>query len=191
MLYINYKITLLLTVVLVLNAIIMVKTVSVKIKKAGSIREEVQNFFYEIINRSFGNFKFIKLQSNDKDILNEFSNASSTYAKVNITNQTLSQVPRLFLEAVSFGIIIFIITYLVYKYQDDVSSLLAMITMFILALYRLMPSLNRIMSSYNQILFYSKSLDIIHNDLMYDNEDLGDKKVLFQLNLKLILLVSQ
>lgn len=179
MLYVNYKITFLLTVILVLNAILMMKTVSRKIKKAGVIRAEVQKRFYEIINRSFGNFKLIKLQSNDKEILKDFGNASFKYAHANITSATLGHVPRLFLEAVGFGIIVFIITYLVWKYENNISNALAMISMFVLALYRLMPSVNRILSSYNQILFYHKSLDIVHSDLMYSIEDLGEEKVLF------------
>ena len=134
MIYVNYKITFLLTVVLGLNALLMVKTISKKIKKAGVIRAEVQKKFYEIINRSFGNFKLIKLQSNDKDILAEFGDASYTYAKANIQNATLGQVPRLFLEAVGFGIIVFIITYLVWKYNGNVSGALSIISMFVLAL---------------------------------------------------------
>jgi len=180
MLYVNYKITFLLTIVLVLNALLMVKTISVKIKKAGVIREEIQRRFYEIINRSFGNFKLIKLQSNDKSIVNDFWDASYTYAKSNITASTLKQMPRLFLEAMGFSIIIFIIIYLIWKYDGDISTVLSTITMFVLALYRLMPSANRIMSGYNSILFSHRSLDIIHNDLMYDNEDLGDKDISFK-----------
>ncbi|WP_373034048.1 ABC transporter transmembrane domain-containing protein, partial [Sulfurovum sp.] len=133
MLYINYKITFLLTVILVFNAMLMLKTVSRKIKKAGVIRAEVQKRFYEIINRSFGNFKLIKLQSNDKEILKDFGNASSKYAHANITSATLGHVPRLFLEAVGFGIIVFIITYLVWKYENNISNVLAMISMFVLA----------------------------------------------------------
>ncbi len=180
MLYVNWKITLLLTIVLVANALLMIKTVSMKIKEAGKIREKVQNKFFEIINRSFGNFKLIKLQSNDREMLKSFSKASSSYANANITNATLGQVPRLFLEAVGFGIIIFIITYLVWRYNGNVSGALAIISMFVLSLYRLMPSVNRIMASYNQILFYHKSLDIIHSDLMYDSEELGNENVSFQ-----------
>lgn len=180
MLYVNYKITFLLTVVLVLNAVLMIKTVSVKIKKAGAIRAQMQKRFFEIINRSFGNFKLIKLQSNDKEILKDFGDASFKFAQANITNTTLGHVPRLFLEAVGFGIIVFIITYLVWKYQHDISGVLGIISMFVLALYRLLPSVNRIMSSYNQILFNYRSLDIVHNDLMYDSEDLGEEKVSFK-----------
>ncbi len=48
-----------------------------------------------------------------QDILENFRDSSFRFAKANITNATLTQVPRLFLEAVGFGIIIFIITYLV------------------------------------------------------------------------------
>ena len=185
MIYVNYKITLLLTVVLVLNALLMLKTVSKKIKEAGIIRAEVQQKFYEIINRSFGNFKLIKLQSNDEKMLSEFGNASFSYAEANITNMTLGQVPRLFLEAVGFGIIVFIITYLIWKYESNISAVLSIISMFVLALYRLMPSVNRIMSSYNQILFYHKSLEIVHNDLMYDSESLGNQEVSFKENISL------
>lgn len=180
MLFVNYKITLLLTIVLLLNALIMIKTVSKKIEKAGVLRESFQKRFFEIINRSFGNFKLIKLQSNDNDVVEDFRGASYTYVKSNITNETLNQVPRLFLEAVGFGIIIFIITYLVWKYNSDVSNVLAIISMFVLALYRLMPSLNRIMTSYNTILFYKKSLEIIHSDLMYDSENLGHDVISFK-----------
>jgi ATP-binding cassette subfamily B protein len=179
MLYVNYKITFLLTAILFLNAILMIKTVSVKIKKAGVIRANMQKKFYEIINKSFGNFKLIKLNSNDKKMLDDFSKVSFEYANANITNLTLQQIPRLFLEAVGFGIIVFIITFLVWKYENSVANVLALISMFVLALYRLMPSINRIMGSYNQILFYHKALDIVHNDLLYDSENLGEDSISF------------
>ena len=185
MLYVNYKITLLLTVILVLNTILMLTTVSVKIKKAGKIRAELQEKFYEIVNRSFGNFKLIKLQSNNQDLLDNFGKSSFGFAKANITNATLAQVPRFFLEAVGFGLIVFIITYLVWIYENNISAVLSLISMFILALYRLMPSINRIMSSYNQILFLYKSLEIIHNDLMYDSESLGEDSISFNHEIKI------
>ena len=183
MLYVNYKITLLLTVILIVNATLMVKTVSKKIKNAGTRRAELQKVFYEIINKSFGNFKLIKLKANDKGLLNEFSLASFGYTRANISNETLSHFPRLFLEAIGFGLIVFIITYLVWKYENNISAALALISMFVLALYRLMPSVNRIMSSYNQILFNYRSLDIVHNDLMYSSEDLGNSTISFNNNI--------
>lgn len=179
MLYMNWKITLLLSLILFFNALILVKTVSKKIKEEGGKREEFQRYFYEILNTTFGNFKMIKLKSNDEKILEKFSNASFGFAKSNITNETLSHFPRLFLEALGFIIVIFIIVYLVYKNQYDVSGAMPLISVFILGLYRLMPSANRILSGYNQMLFNYKSLDIVHNDLIYEIEDLDDEKIVF------------
>jgi len=91
----------------------------------------------------------------------------------------LQQFPRLFLEAIGFGLIAFIVTYLVWKYEDNISSALSVITMFVLALYRLMPSVNRIMNSYNNIMFNYRALDIVHNDLVYDVEELREEKIDF------------
>ena len=106
--------------------------------------------------------------------------ASFGFANANITNKTFVQVPRLFLEAIGFGLIIFIITFLVWKYETNIANVLALISMFILALYRLMPSANRIMTSYNQILFLYKSLDIVYDDLLYSGENLRDEKIIFE-----------
>ncbi len=185
LLYVNFKMTILLTLFLLANIWILKKVVSKRIKKAGIIRNEMQEKFYEIINSSFGNFKIIKLKGNDKEILNRFNKASFGFANANITNQTLAQVPRLFLEAIGFSLIALIVIYLVLKYQADIKGALPILSMFVLGLYRLMPSVNRIYSAYNEILFYSKSLEITHNDLIYEPEELGDEKIEFKKEIKL------
>jgi len=185
MLWVNYKITLLLSVILLINALFMIKTVSAKIKKAGVNRSHFQRVYLEIVNKSFGNFKLLKLHSEDKETLHQFQDASRQYVHANVTNMTLSHFPRLFLEAIGFGMIVFIITYLVWKNQQNVSHALPIISMFVLALYRLMPSINRIMSSYNQILFNYRALDIIHSDLMYPTEDLGSVSIKYNKSIAL------
>jgi ATP-binding cassette, subfamily B, bacterial PglK len=179
MLYVDYKITFALTIILVLNALLMTKTISSRIKQAGIIREATVKKFYEIINRSFGNFKLTKLYSNDKEILENFKGASYTNAKANITNQTLNQIPRLFLESAAFSIIISIVIYFIWTYEGDISTLLGLVSMFVLALYRLMPSVSRIMSSYNSILFAHRALDIIYSDMTHSVENLGNQEILF------------
>jgi len=185
MLYIDYTITLIITFILLLNAVLMLKTVSKKIKQVGVIREKVQKQFYEIINKSFGNFKLLKLQNNRKNMLSDFEEASLNYSKANITNATLTSVPRLFLEAIGFSLILIIIIYAVWKNNRDISEFIAVISMFVLALYRLMPSVNRIITGYNRIMFYHKSLDIIYSDLEYKTEIMGSEDILFNNDIKI------
>jgi len=177
MLYTNWKITILLTLILGINAFLLYFTVSKKIKKEGKKREEAQKKFYEIINSTFGNFKLLKLKSNDNDITERFGKASSGFASSQIRSNTLQQFPRLFLEAIGFSIVVFIVVFLVWKYERDVSTAMAMLSMFILGLYRLLPSVNRIFGSINTIIYHYKAFNIVHNDLIYEIEDLGDKIV--------------
>lgn len=73
MLFIDSKITIAMTIFLLLNGLFLIKTVSKKIKTQGVLREKFKKDFYEIINSTFGNFKLIKLQSNDKGILDRFN----------------------------------------------------------------------------------------------------------------------
>ena len=184
-LYINYKITLVLTCILVVNAIFLTKTVSKRIKKEGSVRATMQKKFYEVINKSFGNFKLIKLSGNENIFISEFDQASIGYTNAQVKAQTLTQFPRLFLEAIGFGLIAFLITYLVWMYNNNISEVLSIISMFVLALYRMMPSVNRIMNSYNSILFNHKALDIVYEDLVLKNEKLYENNVSFEHNILL------
>ncbi len=179
LLYVNMKVTLLLSIILIIKIVALKLTVSKKIKIEGSKRAEFQKSFFEVVNASFGNFKLIKLMTNEEETLKRFSVSSQGFAKSNIVNGTLIHVPRLFLEAVGFGLMIFVMVYLIVKYQSDIKSAIPLLSIYVLALYRLLPSVNRILQSYNTIMFQHKSLDIVHSELLYDIEDFGKQKIDF------------
>jgi ABC-type multidrug transport system fused ATPase/permease subunit len=180
MLYMNWKITLLLTTILGLNAVLLYFTVSKKIKKEGKKREEAQKEFYKIIGTTFGNFKLLKLKSNDRDVIDRFEVASGSFASSKIRSEALQQFPRLFLEAIGFSLVVFIVVFLVWKYSTDISGAMALLSMFILGLYRLLPSVNRIISASNIVMYNYKALHIVHNDLIYEIEDLGEEKIRYK-----------
>lgn len=179
LLYVNLKVTILLSVILAFKIVLLKQTVSKKIKKEGIKRAEFQKAFYETMSASLGNFKLIKLMTNEGDILKKFSKSSYGYARSNTVNGALLHVPRLFLEAVGFGLMIFVMTYLMVKYQTDIKAAIPLLSIYVLALYRLLPSANRIIGSYNIIMYSHTALDIVHAELSYDIEEFGDKKLAF------------
>lgn len=185
MLLINYKITLFLSFFMAINALILVKVLSPIIKKAGLRREEAMKNFFEILNTNLNNFKFIKLKTKEKGILNLFKTQSQAFAKANITNESVAAIPRIYLEGISFCVLVFIVVFLVLKNESDISGILATISVFVLALYRLMPSANRIITSYHDLLYYRSSLDIIYQILKQSEESLGEEEISFEKELKL------
>ncbi|EJO4245713.1 ABC-type lipopolysaccharide transporter PglK [Campylobacter jejuni] len=185
MLLINYKITLFLSIFMVLNAFILVKILSPIIKKAGVRREEAMKKFFEILNTNLNNFKFIKLKTKEDGVLSLFKAQSEAFSKANITNESVAAVPRIYLEGIGFCVLVFIVVFLVLKNESDISGILSTISIFVLALYRLMPSANRIITSYHDLLYYHSSLDIIYQNLRQEEENLGEEKLSFNQELKI------
>nr|WP_207202700.1 ABC transporter ATP-binding protein [Campylobacter jejuni] len=185
MLLINYKITLFLSIFMVLNAFILVKILSPIIKKAGVRREEAMKNFFEILNTNLNNFKFIKLKTKEDGVLSLFKAQSEAFSKANITNESVAAVPRIYLEGIGFCVLVFIVVFLVLKNESDISGILSTISIFVLALYRLMPSANRIITSYHDLLYYHSSLDIIYQNLRQEEENLGEEKLSFNQELKI------
>ncbi|EPP0457255.1 ABC transporter ATP-binding protein [Campylobacter coli] len=185
MLLVNYKITLFLSLFMIINAFILIKVLSPIVKKAGLKREEAMKNFFEILNTNLNNFKLIKLKTKEDGVLNLFKTQSEIFAKANITNESVSTMPRIYLEGVGFCVLVFIVVFLVFKNQSDISGILATISIFVLALYRLMPSANRIITSYHDLLYYRSSLDIIYQILKQKEESLGEEKIDFDKELRL------
>ncbi|EAJ7228700.1 ATP-binding cassette domain-containing protein [Campylobacter coli] len=185
MLLVNYKITLFLSLFMIINAFILIKVLSPIVKKAGLKREEAMKNFFEILNTNLNNFKLIKLKTKEDGVLNLFKTQSEIFAKANITNESVSAMPRIYLEGVGFCVLVFIVVFLVFKNQSDISGILATISIFVLVLYRLMPSANRIITSYHDLLYYRSSLDIIYQILKQKEESLGEEKIDFDKELRL------
>jgi len=182
MLIVNWKITLIFTIILVTLILLLTKSISKRVKLIGEERAEVQGKYYEIVNRLFGNFKQSKLK--DKDRINadnnEFQMAVNRYTHLNAFNAFLSLIPRIVLETIGFTLVLCLLLVLLYLNQRNVSYFLPTLSLFVLALYRLLPSVNRIVNSYNVILWHHKSIDIIAEELNTLKEDFSDKSIVFR-----------
>lgn len=185
LLLIDYKITLFLSIFMALNALILVKFLAPIVKKAGVKREEAMKKFFEILNTNLNNFKFIKLKTKEQGVLNLFKAQSEAFSKANITSESVATLPRIYLECVGFCVLVLIVVFLVFSNKGDISSILATISIFVLALYRLMPSANRILTSYHDLLYYRSSLDIIFEILNGKKENLGEERLEFKKELRL------
>jgi len=184
LLIVNYKMTIVLTLILGVKVLFLVKTISKVVKKQGIKRSEYQAEFYNILGQTFGNLKFIKLKGNESQILKEFEKASTGFSKANIVNNTLQILPRTVLETLGFSVLISIVLYVLVS-TNDVTYIIPVISMYALALYRILPALNRIISSYNQMIYLSTSLDVVYKDLSYIVENDGSEKIDFENNIEL------
>ncbi len=71
-----------------------------------------------IIGSTFGNYKFIKLQANNKQIMNNFQEFCNEYIKVDKKYMASQPVPRLVLEFLGFSIVVVLIIFSVMVYDE-------------------------------------------------------------------------
>ena len=188
MLIASWKITLVFTVILLVKLIFLTQTISKKIKAIGAIRAKVQSKFYEIINRVFGNFKHIKLQDKNRlqDVEDEFSLLVGEYATANASYNFFTSFPRLFLETSGFSLIVALLIALLYSNQTSVLYILPTLSLFIIALYRLLPSINRIVNGYNVLTYHHQSIKIIDEELKIKQESIRNEIVPFDHKIELM-----
>lgn len=184
LLLMDWKMTLVLTILLGAKVLFLLFFLKKRIEKEGLKRSIMQSKFYKILNETFGNFKIIKLIQNEEKLYSEFSNISYGYARANIISNTLNQLPRLSLETIGFSVLIGIVVYVLFQY-NDANFVLPIISMYALALYRILPALNRILSNYNTLLFLSNSLDIVYSDLSYTPQTEGKDFIDFKNKIEL------
>ena len=178
LLYVNCEIVAIITILITIVGLVIFKTISKITKETGKQREESQKSFYEILNRNFNNVKMLKLQSADV-AFHDFSKASKLYVNTMIVSSTIQHFPRLIFEAFGFSVVIVMLLFLIYTNNTDISAHYPTITIFILGLYRLLPSITRIFLNYNNILFYYKSLDLVYQDYNLKSEKLGNDNIVF------------
>ncbi|MBN1549605.1 ABC transporter ATP-binding protein [Candidatus Babeliales bacterium] len=183
LLWVNLKLTLVLTVFFSLVGAILLRFFSREVALSG-VRvsrglTDLSRAFYE----TFANFKIAKLAGNEKFLQELFDHAGARVARAHVVNMTLQSVPRPLFEVLGLGTIIAVLVYVVYR-ADTAVYIVPILSAYALAFYRFLTSLNRVMTLYNQMIFAVSSLDIVNVSFLRDEDNLGDGKIPFQSTLK-------
>jgi len=119
---------------------------------------------------SFNSSKEVKLLRLENYYVNKFSHQAKSYANNHAMSAIISQMPRFMLEALVFGsLLVFSLVY--YKNNNDLDTIIPMLSVFAFAAWGLMPALQQIYIALTQIKYAKTSLDIILEDLTKFDED--------------------
>ena len=142
------------------------------------------------LNEGFGAIKEVKLGRLEQIFISRFSEPAKLYAENVAISSILKSLPRYALEALSFGGVMLILLYMMSKSGNFVSAL-PVISLYVMAGYRLMPAVQQIYASVSQLTTVGPSLDAIHKDIknlvFYDHSRHKENK-LISLNKKISLI---
>ena len=181
---VNWKMTLVLTVFVGIQTYVVLRLFTRHIARTGKQTQQWSVASNKIFHEAHGNFKLLKLLGTYEDTHHRFASTTQQYASAQIMYQTLQGIPRFIIETMGFVLMIGMLLYVTYRY-GNAQSILPLVSLYALAFYRLLPSLNKILSSINQVVFATPALENIHQFLATPVEALGDQSLDFRHELQL------
>ena len=118
---------------------------------------------FKSISEAFGAIKEVKVEGLEQSYIKLFSKPAQAYHRNTASSQLVGQLPRFFLEAIAFGGILLIILYIISK-SGSFNSAIPIISLYVLAGYRMLPALQQIYAALSQLTFVGPSIDKLHDD---------------------------
>ena len=156
------------TIVLILSFVLLLGLIMITIKKKMDLMGSIsQSYFGEMIksvNQSLGGIKVTKVSGTQSFFLDAYRSNIENYSQNTARLKNISQWPRYLVEVILVCAVVISAIYMT-RGGSELKINLSVLSFFAMAGIRLMPSFNRITSSYTNIRYYSASLNVIFKEL--------------------------
>ncbi|SDK78665.1 HlyD family secretion protein [Franzmannia pantelleriensis] len=154
-----------------LSYLLLYRTVRQRLKSNGTTISQAEAMRYKLMAEGFGGIKDVLLLGRQSIFVEHFTEQSRRFAWAQGTNQVMTRVPRYLMELVAFGSVIFLVLYLLKSHQNNLGSILPVLSVYALAGFKLLPACQEIYSSISNIRSNLAAFESIRDDLTASSED--------------------
>ena len=162
-LYVEPTGTIILSITFIIASIIYFAAFNKRLKRWGLIRISLDKKFSKLILESIGAIKNIILNDLSKKLTDYYRSENKVKAQYSSYHLTAGQLPRIYFELVAVFSIISFIMFLLYSGKDT-DSLIITLTVFGAVAFKLLPSVNKIITNMQNIRYYRTALDNIYSE---------------------------
>jgi ABC-type multidrug transport system fused ATPase/permease subunit len=164
LLAVNWQMTVLILVVLVILTLIITKILKPRLNTIGRRNQETQSRIAKWRIQAIYGLKDVKVLNRQDFFIRNYYESGRIGADIDRNYTVLNNIPRLLIETVFVSVVLlYVLIYLING--GDAKALLPQITAFGMAAIRIMPSANRINTYLTQIAYNQYSLDFVYNNL--------------------------
>jgi ABC-type multidrug transport system fused ATPase/permease subunit len=164
LLFVNWQMTVLMVLVLLVMTFISVKILKPRLNDIGRHNQETQSRIARWRLQAIYGLKDVKVLNRQDFYIRNYYESGKVGADIARDYAVLNSVPRLMIETVFMvTVLLFILTYILRG--GDASLLIPQLTAFGVAAMRIMPSANRINTYITEIAYEQYSLDYVYENL--------------------------
>lgn len=147
-------------IILLIELLVIAVVIKPVMRRTGEGQRDEAALSNKWLLQSLNGIKSIKVANKENYFEDNFKGHARKAVRLAAKYQTLYNLPRLLIEAFTVAGVLLIMLILVLKGMD-LASLVPQLSAFVIAAIRLLPSVNRISTSINQVPFYEGGLDNI------------------------------
>lgn len=163
LLFINFKFTLSVIFLLIIFLFLFKFLTKNHLITSAYNRQDTDYKLSLILNESFRNIKMIKLNNNNDYVCKLFSKNNKVWSRSILTSNFINLIPKFTLETY-ISLIIFFIIFFFSSFQIEKNELIVIGSFFLVSIYRVFPSFNRITSSMQTIVSATAVVDRLFNE---------------------------
>lgn len=158
-----------------------------KLKVWGDTREVLDRKILKTLTDSLSGIKEVKLFHKETYFLDALKKNNSKKVKILANYQTLSQIPRFYLELITIIGMVGLILVLFYN-GVKTTQIVTLLGVFVAAAFRMIPSINRILSALQNIKYYGATVNKIYDQIIgfdFSKSNKNRKQFAFDKEIKL------
>jgi ABC-type multidrug transport system fused ATPase/permease subunit len=173
LLFLNWKITLILFIVVLFVTASYTFFYKTKIKEWSNKRQQTRSSLIKNLYDAINSPREIRLYFRQKYFLNKFIENQSYLSKYEVNINSAIFAPRFLIE---LSIIMCVLFIFIYNYRfNNIENLLSLITVFVLSSTRIVPSISKIISSIQNYRYNIFSANLFSSELTKKNKITKDK----------------
>lgn len=161
--YIDFYGTLIIISVFIISVLFYLMTFNNRLNNWGELRLSLDEKITENVFEKFEAIKDIKINSDFNFFQKEYNKFHSEKSALLSKHLTINQIPKVLFELVAL-FSVSVASYVIFLYTDNIQEVIVFAGLLVAGSFKLIPGLNKILVSYQNMKFYIPSVKLISNE---------------------------
>jgi ATP-binding cassette subfamily B protein len=159
---VNIQVALIISVIFLTFILIYLFIFKSKIKLWGFKKNNIIQLISKNLLETYNSIRDIKILDKENFFINRFNILNSNFSILQFKYETLVAINKNIIEL--FILIVVSLAFITIKFNYNIYNLLPLISLYLVAFFRLYPSINRIINSMAVMKFYHTGIDYFYNE---------------------------
>lgn len=160
----SFWMTVVVTALLALCALLIILVLQKKMRALGKEYQRVGAGIIKTVKQSFEGIKEIKIMNKERFFIENYRTVYKNATRIELIYNLMSYIPKYLIETIAIGGILLYLA-VVIAGGGDMGALLPQLSLFAVAAFKLLPSVNALYANYGNVMYNKASVDLIYHDI--------------------------